>query len=159
LVSFLALVGLLGGCASPDTLSSFSTDGCSRFPDRSVVKGKEWCLCCVAHDRAYWRGGTAEERRKADEALRACVQERTGDAGLAALMYTGVRIGGSPYWPTRFRWGYGWGYGRYYRSLTPAESAEADQRVAEYEAGIGLDHSPGRPMFPQNRKPLGVERP
>ena len=140
LTGFLALAGLFGGCASPDTLRPFTTDGCSRCPDRSVVTDKDWGRCCVAHDRAYWRGGTAEERRKADEALRACVQDRNGNAGLSTLMYRGVRIGGSPYWPTRFRWGYGWGYGRYYRSLTPAESAAADQREAEYEAGVGLDH-------------------
>ena len=142
LTAFLTLAGLFGGCASPNTLRPFTTDGCSRCPDSSLIKGKDWGPCCVAHDRAYWRGGTAEERRKADEALRACVQQRNGDGRLSTLMHRGVRIGGSPYWPTRFRWGYGWGYGRYYRSLTPAESAAADQREAEYEAGVGLDRSP-----------------
>lgn len=25
-------------------------------------------------------------------------------------MLSGVRVGGSPYWPTKFRWGYGWSY-------------------------------------------------
>ena len=135
LAGFMAMAGLLGGCASPDTLSPFSTDGCSRFPDGSVLNGKkDWGHCCISHDRAYWRGGTADDRLKADEALRTRVQESTGNAMLATMMYKGVRIGGSPYWPTRFRWGYGWGYGRKYRSLTPAESAAADQREAEYEA-------------------------
>lgn len=137
----LALAGLLSGCASPNTLRPFTTDGCSRCPDSSVVLGKEWGPSCVEHDRAYWRGGTAEDRRKADEALRAGVEERTGHAWLATIMYRGVRIGGSPYWPTPFRWGYGWGYGRYYRSLTPDESATADQREAEYAAGA----APGPP--------------
>ncbi len=139
------LIVLLAGCASPNTLRPFSTDGCSLYPDRSAATGKDWCGCCVAHDRAYWRGGSEQDRLKADQDLRACVKDSTGDAEQAALMYRGVRIGGSAYWPTWFRWGYGWGYGRYYRSLSPIESAEADRLEAQYEAEVGFDQCPGRP--------------
>ncbi len=64
----LLLAALLAGCASPNTLRPFTTDGCSLYPDRSASTGKDWCACCVAHDRAYWRGGTEAERLKADEA-------------------------------------------------------------------------------------------
>lgn len=144
-IGVAALLGLLvlGGCASPDRLSPFHTDGCSRFLDRSRVRGKDWCACCNTHDRAYWRGGTADERLAADEALRDCVRERTGDAWLASLMYRGVRLGGSAYWPTSFRWGYGWGYGRYYRPLAPAEAASAAQHEADYEAANPADPAPG----------------
>lgn len=150
-------VVLLGGCASPNTLRPFSTDGCSIYPDRSVATGQDWCACCVAHDRAYWRGGSEAERLRADEALRACVQERTDDPARAATMFRGVRIGGSAWWPTPFRWAYGWGYGRYYRPLDQAESAEADRLEALYEAEVGFDPCPGQP--PPRRAPLPVSSP
>jgi hypothetical protein len=84
---------------------------------------KDWRNCCVAHDEAYWLGGTAADRLKADEALRACVLEKTGDEALAALMFRGVRLGGSPYFPSSFRWGYGWEFGRFYRERADDEQA------------------------------------
>ncbi|MBB2487794.1 hypothetical protein H5407_21365 [Mitsuaria sp. WAJ17] len=150
-------VALLGGCASPNTLRPFSTDGCSLYPDRAASIGQDWCGCCVAHDRAYWRGGSEADRLRADEALRACVLERTDDPARAATMFRGVRIGGSAWWPTPFRWGYGWGYGRYYRSLDLAESAEADRLEALYEAEVGFDQCPGRSMA--RRTPLPMASP
>jgi hypothetical protein len=136
LILTLLMVALLSGCASPAQLRPFTTDGCSLFPDRSATSGKDWCSCCVAHDRAYWRGGTADERLKADEALRACVLAKTGDVSLAALMYRGVRLGGLPYWPTPFRWAYGWGYGRFYQPLDDEEQARADRLEASYERDL-----------------------
>jgi hypothetical protein len=42
-------------------------------------------------------------------------------------MLAGVRIGGTPYLPTRFRWGYGWPWPRGYRALTPAELEQSRQ--------------------------------
>lgn len=144
-MGLLALSSLLAACASPTTLRPFTTDGCSLYPDRSASSGQDWCGCCVVHDRAYWRGGSEAERLKADEALRACVQARTDDPARAATMFRGVRIGGSAWWPTPFRWGYGWGYGRYYRPLNLAESAEADRLEDLYEAEVGFDQCPGRP--------------
>ena len=136
LIFGLVLAALLSGCASPAELKPFTTDGCSLFPDRSAASGTDWCSCCVAHDRAYWRGGTADERLQADEALRTCVLAKTGDASLAALMYRGVRLGGLPYWPTPFRWAYGWGYGRFYQPLAAEEQARADRLEASYEADL-----------------------
>lgn len=134
----LALPLLLGACATPGQstteLRPFTTDGCSLFPDRSADGSKDWRACCVKHDHRYWRGGPAALRLKADEELRACVAQTTGDKGLARVMYTGVRIGGSAYWPTSFRWAYGWGYGRFYTPLTEGEQREADRLEGEYEA-------------------------
>ncbi len=149
----LVLGSLLTGCASTTTLRPFSTDGCSLYPDRSASTGQDWCVCCVAHDRAYWRGGTEDERRRADDALRACVQAQTGDDARAALMHSGVRLGGSALWPTWFRWGYGWGYGRAYRPLSPAEAAEADRLEAQYAAEVGFDQCPGQPRSTLLRPP------
>jgi len=125
---------MLGGCASPHVLRPFTTDGCSLFPDG----GSEtcWADCCVAHDRAYWRGGTASERVLADRELRQCVAGR-GKPRLAGLMYWGVRLGGMPLFPTWYRWGYGWGYGRGYEPLAPTEQRTAGEML---EA-----HRPPRP--------------
>gem|GEM_PF-3881904 len=64
------------------------------------------------HDYAYWKGGPDEERRAADSALGACIYRRTGDSALAVKVYRGTRAGGSSYFPTWYRWGYGWPYGR-----------------------------------------------
>ena len=61
--------------------------------------------------------------------------DKTGDATLGALMYEGVRAGGSPYFYNWYRWGYGWDYGRNYQALTPGESARAQTMLDEYFAG------------------------
>lgn len=78
----------------------FVTDGCSAFLDG------DWALCCVEHDIPYWCGGPSAARAEADERLRACVaQKRSGF--LAAAMKLGVDVGGHPWWPAYWRWGYG----------------------------------------------------
>lgn len=123
---------LLGGCASSRVLRPFTSDGCSLFPDGDTEDSLRWADCCRTHDMAYWRGGTAHERRNADVALRDCVLARTGRPTLAAWMYRGVRIGGLPLFPTGFRWGYGWGYGRGYAPLAPDEQQRADELLAPY---------------------------
>lgn len=137
-------------------LRPFTTDGCSMYPDRSTSTGKDWCSCCVAHDRAYWRGGTEAERLQADEALRRCVEDRTGDVSQAALMFRGVRLGGGPHLPTTFRWGYGWPFGRGYEPLSAAESAEADRMAARYDATVGPDHCPSAAPAASSALPRAV---
>jgi hypothetical protein len=62
---------------------------------------------------AYWCGGRAGEREQADERLRACVAEHGGN-GIATLLYWGVRVGGHPWLPFYWRWGYGWPWARGY---------------------------------------------
>ena len=89
----------------------FSSDGCSGLMSwawRTVTgHGPPWEGCCVVHDRAYWAGGTWADRRAADRRLRQCVAAN-GHPLWAWLMWAGVRIGGTPYLPTAWRWGYGW---------------------------------------------------
>ena len=126
----LGMTLALGACASPSVLRDFTTDGCSLFPDSAGDAC--WADCCVAHDRAYWRGGTADERRRADAALRECVLAQTGKPTLAGAMYRGVRLGGAPLAPAWYRWGYGWGYGRGYSPLTAAEQRQADEKLGAY---------------------------
>lgn len=125
----------MSGCASTRVLRDFTTDGCSLFPDGDAEDPARWCDCCVNHDKAYWRGGTAAERKRADVSLRGCVLAVTGRPALARLMYRGVRLGGMPMFPTGFRWGYGWGYGRGYEPLTPGEQLRASEKLAGYRPG------------------------
>ena len=133
LLPALAL-SLLCACGGKQPLRPFYSDGCSLFPDGKVGDRRLWCDCCFQHDLAYWRGGTEEDRQRADQALRRCVFERTRDPRLAAVMYDGVRLGGSPVFPNWYRWAYGWPYGRTYEPLTGAEAAQASARLAEYYA-------------------------
>jgi hypothetical protein len=42
----------------------------------------------------------------ADNRLKECVAG-VGEPAIAQLMMAGVRVGGTPYLPTEFRWGYG----------------------------------------------------
>lgn len=85
----------------------FTTDGCTLSPDGT------WQACCVKHDMEYWCGGSAGARLEADAAFRACVVEK-GGYGPAEVMYRAVRIGGHPWVPVYWRWGYGWPWPRGY---------------------------------------------
>ena len=103
-----------------DTLKPFISDGCSAFPDGTFEHNKLWLTCCIQHDFDYWQGGTYQQRFDSDQALKACVA-KVGQPEIAALMLAGVRVGGTPYLPTKFRWGYGWSYPRLYGPLSQAE--------------------------------------
>lgn len=126
------LLGAGSGCATEGGLRPFATDGCSDFPEGTRRHQTLWQQCCIAHDRAYWQGGTYDEREAADRELRRCVTA-VGEPGIAALMLAGVRVGGSPYWPTRFRWGFGWPWPRGYRALTDAERQQVQRALEAHE--------------------------
>jgi len=117
------------------------------FPDRDLERGEAWCECCVRHDLAYWKGGPDAERKAADSALGDCIYRRTGDSVLARIVYAGTRAGGSEYFPTWYRWGYGWPYRM--RPITdsarraeirrqgPVDLAAAGRKVCREEAESG----------------------
>jgi len=119
----IVLLLLLSAAANAEKIKPFTSDGCSVFPDGTLVQRELWLSCCTAHDFAYWQGGTANERLIADNQLRQCVA-RVGVPKIAKVMLAGVRVGGSPYFPTSFRWGYGWSYPRWYQVLTEQEKAQ-----------------------------------
>jgi len=125
---------LCAGCAVSGPLKPFTSDGCSDFPDGTPKHKTLWLGCCTEHDKAYWQGGTYKERRQADRELQRCVAS-VGEPGIAALMRAGVRVGGSPCWPTRFRWGYGWPWPRGYRALTAAERDQVQKALHASEPG------------------------
>jgi len=109
-----------------EDLSPFSSDGCSGFPDGTLAQKTLWLNCCTAHDLSYWQGGSYQQRLEADQELKNCVAQ-TGQAEIAKLMLAGVRVGGTPLFPTSFRWGYGWGYPRGYKILSDEELQLVEQ--------------------------------
>lgn len=118
--SFFILIFLLPRLLSAGELKPLTIDGCSAFPDGTIEQQSLWVGCCIKHDIAYWQGGTYNQRLEADKALEQCVSQ-VGEPEIARLMLTGVRVGGSPYFPTSFRWGYGWPYFRGYKALSRVE--------------------------------------
>lgn len=81
----------------------FVTDGCSWFPDGNYRD------CCVDHDRAYFKGGSWQQRLKADNKLFSCVSKKRGwyQPIIAPFMWAGTRVFGVSFLPTSFRWGFG----------------------------------------------------
>jgi hypothetical protein len=132
--AILVTLSAIAACSSNADLAPFTTDGCSNFPDGTLAYRDLWLECCTEHDRAYWRGGSKQDRERADNHLQSCVAA-TGEADIARLMLAGVRVGGSPYWPTRFRWGYGWPYSRGYQVLNDAERSIADEMLKSIDDG------------------------
>lgn len=111
--------------SNAEELKPFSSDGCSSFPDGTFEQQQLWLSCCTVHDRAYWQGGTYQQRLDADIALKTCVSE-IGEPVIAELMLSGVRVGGSPFWPTEFRWGYGW---RYPHGYTKGQNSSSEEKT------------------------------
>lgn len=97
----------------------FTSDGCSLWPDCS------WVGCCIDHDIAYWCGGSANDRQRADRSLRQCVAEH-GPTGMGTAMYIAVRAFGIPWQPFPFRWGYGWDGIRGYEQLEQESGTASD---------------------------------
>ncbi|MGH1440344.1 MAG: FAD-binding oxidoreductase [Cellvibrionaceae bacterium] len=117
---FILSILLIAHNASADNLKPFKSDGCSAFPDGTFSQNKLWLNCCQQHDYDYWKGGTYQQRLTSDKALKACVA-KVGEPEIALLMLAGVRVGGTPFLPTQFRWGYGWSYPRFYGALSEPE--------------------------------------
>lgn len=127
----LVLIATLFLCAcSSEELKPFTSDGCSSFPDGTMGQQTLWLSCCIKHDLSYWKGGTYQERLAADLALEQCVAD-IGEPKVARLMLAGVRVGGSPYFPTGYRWGYGWPFPRGYKALTPVEKQKINKKLNE----------------------------
>ncbi|MDO3381575.1 FAD-binding oxidoreductase [Gilvimarinus algae] len=125
----LLLAGLLLPLFSAaESIRPFTSDGCSRFPNGTLEHAGLWLSCCEQHDLAYWRGGTYAERIAADDALEVCVAA-TGEPTIGLMMYFGVRLGGTPFAPTDFRWGYGWREYRGYRALNEQEQQAVQEAM------------------------------
>ena len=115
-----------------DDLKPFTTDGCSSFPDGTFEQQSLWAQCCIQHDLAYWQGGSHSDRLNSDQQLAHCVA-KVGEPEIAKLMLTGVRVGGTPYLPTSFRWGYGWSWPRGYKVLNQEEQSQVKRNLKNLE--------------------------
>lgn len=132
IIQVLVFTLLVCGSTFASDLHEFTSDGCSLFPDGNMKDRALWCVCCLAHDIAYWQGGTKEDRKHADEVLRECVLESTGSKSLADMMNNGVRAGGHPAFLTWYRWGYGWKYGKAYAPLTKPQIQQVREKLDAY---------------------------
>jgi len=149
-----------------NTLSPFTTDGCSMWMDGTPAQPNLWRHCCVAHDKAYWLGGTEAQRQLADEAIKACVEDAQGKS-MADYMYTHIRWGGSPYWFSLYRWGYGWHYWenwkpRGYKVPTADEQAQIDKLLPVADALVAEDarrHAPKTPASDDKNKKMMAASP
>lgn len=138
---FILVLALSIKCPFADQLDNFSSDGCSQFPDGTLFDQNLWCNCCIEHDIAYWQGGTQQQKKQADHALRDCVFNKTHNKLLANIMYLGVTVGGLPIFPTWYRWGYGWRYGRGFQSLNHFEKQAVNTKLQDYL--LSTTHSSG----------------
>jgi len=84
-------------------------DGCSggmSWVYRNLLgKLPAWEGCCDAHDRLYGPGGTSDERAAADSGLYECVAA-SGHTLIAGVMWATVKVGGQPFFPFGWRWGF-----------------------------------------------------
>lgn len=103
-------------------LQPFFSDGCPHILGAlSYPKEDQWKLCCIEHDKAYWKGGSLEERQKADSDLHACITER-GSPDAARLIHYSVRSAQKN--PQSLPWGYGWILPRSSAAHSPHEISE-----------------------------------
>ncbi|WP_228768372.1 hypothetical protein [Shewanella sp. TC10] len=129
-VSLFLIAGALFNLSFNDDIVPFTSDGCSVFPDGTLQHQQLWLQCCTAHDFDYWQGGTYKQRQDSDKRLKHCV-EQVGQPQIAEIMLAGIRVGGSPYFPTTYRWGYGWPYPRGYKALTDSEISKIEIIIKE----------------------------
>lgn len=83
-------------------------------------------LYCLG--QGYYISRTHVEWVKADEALEVYVTA-VGELGITTLMLAVVRVGGSPFSPTEFRWSYEWPWPRFYSPLDAEEKTLVDDAL------------------------------
>lgn len=149
-ILLVIIAGLLPVLANPNDyktfenqLNPFSYDGCSSFPD--AIGMNDWSACCLEHDIKYWVGGTSTQKSIADDELETCVAERTNKA-FGKLVRFGVEVGGQPWLPTTWRWGYGWVINRGFKEIGPSEQLKIDAMTAQIPNPIDLEIPPLLPI-------------
>jgi hypothetical protein len=90
------LAAVCGGAFDPA-----KSDGCTLSPDGW------WGGACVAHDGRYFNGGSAADRKRADQELRDNMIKNGAPPAVANLYYYGVRAGGAAQTALPWRWGFG----------------------------------------------------
>ncbi|WP_413287658.1 hypothetical protein [Bdellovibrio sp. HCB337] len=135
----LALAFLILGFAAVSeagALKPFVSDGCSSSPD-GFVPGVELLECCLAHDVEYWKGGTFEEKEKADADFKMCLDKKTLPV-IADAYYESVKVGGLTELKAPWAWGYGWAPLRDYAPLTEGEKREVQEKHPNFSIPLPL---------------------
>ncbi len=165
---FLLWVSVANSKAGAAEITSFSTDQCSMFAEEDFVIPKkenlswyqqnnnskavkvDWSQCCVAHDLAYWMGGSENQKALADNELSVCIRSSyrqqagidsvyTGHILWAVQQFGGPLVFGSPS-TYSFRWGYGWPIGTPFRSLNTEERQQVVSELQKYLELLQLPH-------------------
>jgi len=137
----LPAVAFLSSCSfhEPLEIKEFQSDGCTCFFNGTRSQPSLWREDCLAHDYAYWRGGSFQQRKRADLLLRNQIR-RKGAPITAFLVYVGVRLGGSPWLPTPWRWGFGWNcFPLGYREWTQEMSESMGEGASSEVMSLPLD--------------------
>lgn len=128
LILILALRQLISVAYASEKINPFTSDGCSHWLEGPRSNPNLWRECCFFHDISHWMGGPKSERLDADKKLSSSVKSKGEDLN-SFLMYAGVRIGGSPFRNTSYRWGHGWPSKRGYKTLTSEEIINVHQEL------------------------------
>jgi hypothetical protein len=117
----------------------FASDGCSVIQPVYEFFGATppAAAFCRLHDVDYWAGGPLRDYVRANREVR----QRTSAAGypvLAWIRWLGVTLGGWPFLPTPWRWGFGWHFGRWrlFRALEQADRTRRDAEMARELAAM-----------------------
>ena len=88
-------------CGAAGTFDPAKSDGCTLAPDGW------WRDACVKHDEKYFYGGSAADRKAADQGLRDDMIKLGAPRAVANLYYYGVRMGGAAGTGLPWQWGFG----------------------------------------------------
>ncbi len=129
-LAYLALTFVIAcqACSTTQTkppatpsLKAFESDGCTCVPDGPHSDSDRWTPACEKHDLTYWKGGSHRDRLNADRRLKAAIKE-SGHPFISEIYFIGTRFGGSPYFPTPWRWGFGRPWPRGYQRTSNPDS-------------------------------------
>lgn len=137
-------------------MKPWTTDGCTDFGFNSRIiayadpkLAADILVACYHHDFGYWKGGTLADRVRVDDEFynvihRALVEWEVRERGEADpydaervlelvddVYRLSVRVGGSPFWPTSWRWGYSHPWLRWWAPVDKALEDEALLRLLE----------------------------
>ncbi len=144
----LSISGVVYAADIENKLNPFESDGCSMIPDSEPFYNNDWLKCCTPHDYKYWKGGSAEDKEKADLEFKICLEKNNFGKWLSRIFYYGVSIGGTPSVKTTWRWGYGWSKIREYAPLSKSEK----KQVADYSELLKLPVFMRTPEFAERMR-------
>ena len=132
---FIVLMFVFSLSSQAESLTAFTTDYCTNYPEGTPRSPNLWKNCCLEHDMFFWAGGSREERNSIDLKLRECVAEKAG-VQMANIMYYAVRAGSLS--PVKFpdkKWNNGWRERPDYKKLS---EDDIDRIEAEILSGYSF---------------------